>query len=163
MSALGQKQTCAPQKAMSASPPIATIKADMVMDALAGRSKASATFVSGTECLPGHAVEDRTSLRSSSPQKRNFPIVDQRLSAKIANFDSIKVVPETDRSSKSGAHAGFFFDLVEKESETGLGGWGARIRTWEWRNQNPLPYHLATPQQVPEGRGEATSCAAAGP
>ena len=26
--------------------------------------------------------------------------------------------------------------------------WGARIRTWEWRNQNPLPYHLATPQIV---------------
>src|SRR5262249_49595347 len=25
-------------------------------------------------------------------------------------------------------------------------GWGARTRTWEWRNQNPLPYHLATPQ-----------------
>src|ERR1700751_1019757 len=25
-------------------------------------------------------------------------------------------------------------------------GWGARIRTWEWRNQNPLPYRLATPQ-----------------
>ena len=26
-------------------------------------------------------------------------------------------------------------------------GWGARDRTWEWRNQNPLPYRLATPQQ----------------
>ena len=26
-------------------------------------------------------------------------------------------------------------------------GWGGRIRTCEWRNQNPLPYHLATPQQ----------------
>jgi hypothetical protein len=26
-----------------------------------------------------------------------------------------------------------------------VAGWGARIRTWEWRNQNPLPYHLATP------------------
>src|SRR5438876_11845521 len=25
-------------------------------------------------------------------------------------------------------------------------GWGARIRTWEWRIQSPLPYHLATPQ-----------------
>ena len=25
-------------------------------------------------------------------------------------------------------------------------GWGARIRTWVWRNQNPLPYRLATPQ-----------------
>lgn len=26
-------------------------------------------------------------------------------------------------------------------------GWGGRIRTSAWRNQNPLPYHLATPQQ----------------
>jgi hypothetical protein len=24
-------------------------------------------------------------------------------------------------------------------------GWGGRIRTYEWRDQNPLPYHLATP------------------
>ena len=27
-------------------------------------------------------------------------------------------------------------------------GWDARIRTWEWRNQNPLPYHLATSQSA---------------
>ncbi len=27
-----------------------------------------------------------------------------------------------------------------------LAGWGGRIRTSVWRNQNPLPYHLATPQ-----------------
>ena len=33
-------------------------------------------------------------------------------------------------------------------TETGLAGWGARTRTWEWRNQNPLPYHLATPHQA---------------
>ena len=25
-------------------------------------------------------------------------------------------------------------------------GWGGRIRTCGWRDQNPLPYHLATPQ-----------------
>ncbi len=25
--------------------------------------------------------------------------------------------------------------------------WGGRIRTYEWWNQNPLPYHLATPQR----------------
>ena len=25
-------------------------------------------------------------------------------------------------------------------------GWGGRIRTSEWRDQNPLPCHLATPQ-----------------
>jgi hypothetical protein len=30
--------------------------------------------------------------------------------------------------------------------ETALPGWGGRIRTSAWRNQNPLPYRLATPQ-----------------
>ena len=30
--------------------------------------------------------------------------------------------------------------------ETVKNGWGARIRTWECRDQNPVPYHLATPQ-----------------
>ena len=29
-------------------------------------------------------------------------------------------------------------------------GWGARIRTWEWRYQKPLPYRLATPQDLAE-------------
>ena len=48
-------------------------------------------------------------------------------------------------------------------------GWGGRIRTSEWRDQNPLPYHLATPQRlkielVVEPRGDlgrlqAASCA----
>src|SRR5262245_43681746 len=27
-------------------------------------------------------------------------------------------------------------------------GWGGRTRTCEWRNQNPLPYHLAAPHQA---------------
>jgi hypothetical protein len=27
-------------------------------------------------------------------------------------------------------------------AETGLAGWGARIRTWEWRNQNPPVSHF---------------------
>ena len=27
-------------------------------------------------------------------------------------------------------------------------GWGARIRTWECWNQNPVTYHLSTPQTV---------------
>src|SRR5207237_5374713 len=30
--------------------------------------------------------------------------------------------------------------------ERGMAGWGGRIRTSVWWNQNPLPYHLATPQ-----------------
>jgi hypothetical protein len=28
-------------------------------------------------------------------------------------------------------------------------GWGGRDRTYECRNQNPVPYHLATPQLKP--------------
>src|SRR3954470_1800449 len=32
--------------------------------------------------------------------------------------------------------------------KTRLPGWGGRIRTSAWWNQNPLPYHLATPQQT---------------
>src|SRR5256885_14507522 len=27
-------------------------------------------------------------------------------------------------------------------------GWGGRIRTSEWRDQNPPPYHLAAPQHL---------------
>ena len=27
-------------------------------------------------------------------------------------------------------------------------GWGGRIRTSAWGNQNPLPYHLATPHRA---------------
>src|SRR3954452_23779153 len=33
-------------------------------------------------------------------------------------------------------------------------GWGGRDRTSEWRNQNPLPYRLATPQQATNGTAE---------
>ena len=31
---------------------------------------------------------------------------------------------------------------------TGFAGWGARIRTWGCRDQNPVPYRLATPHTV---------------
>ena len=34
-------------------------------------------------------------------------------------------------------------DVVKKKRES----WGARIRTWGCRDQNPVPYHLATPQR----------------
>src|SRR5262249_15380308 len=64
---------------------------------------------------------------------------------------------------KAPGLAGFVGACPDKSPRTGLAGWGARIRTWEWRNQNPLPYHLATPQQVPESRTELSSHAAAGP
>src|SRR5688572_1828436 len=43
-------------------------------------------------------------------------------------------------------------------------GWGGRDRTYECRNQNPVPYHLATPQVTyssPDHRGcRSRPCAA---
>jgi hypothetical protein len=51
-------------------------------------------------------------------------------------------------------------------TETALAGWGAWIRTREWRNQNPLPYHLATPQcspGLPTGRPHLRRHRRAGP
>src|SRR5271170_2694121 len=41
---------------------------------------------------------------------------------------------------------GDFVTSRRYSTEMTLAGWGAWIRTREWRNQNPLPYHLATPQ-----------------
>src|SRR5215472_15672115 len=46
--------------------------------------------------------------------------------------------------------------------ETALAGWGGRIRTSEWRNQNPLPYHLATPHHGPAIGPTESSVRAAG-
>jgi hypothetical protein len=41
----------------------------------------------------------------------------------------------------------------DSRSETGLVGWGGRDRTSECWNQNPVPYHLATPHQAGPRRG----------
>jgi hypothetical protein len=60
---------------------------------------------------------------------------------------------ETYSQSLTSRNAARISDALKFDIETGLGGWGARIRTWEWRNQNPLPYHLATPQYRRIGAG----------
>src|SRR5262249_55261254 len=48
-------------------------------------------------------------------------------------------------------------------TDHGPAGWGARIRTWEWRNQNPLPYHLATPHRHARKAGGRSITAQTGP
>jgi hypothetical protein len=46
------------------------------------------------------------------------------------------------------------FPKIQKcPEETALAGWGARIRTWEWRNQNQaVSFYLST--AVPKKRGK---------
>jgi hypothetical protein len=45
------------------------------------------------------------------------------------------------------------YSSVSDSLKRGLPGWGGRIRTSAWGNQNPLPYHLATPQSCLESGG----------
>jgi hypothetical protein len=47
--------------------------------------------------------------------------------------------------------SGLFFRRPEIAELPRLRGWGGRIRTSVWRNQNPLPYRLATPQYCATG------------
>src|SRR5882757_9767461 len=44
------------------------------------------------------------------------------------------------------AFGGPFSSKEGNSLKRGTPGWGGRIRTSAWGNQNPLPYHLATPQ-----------------
>src|SRR4030095_7913078 len=44
-------------------------------------------------------------------------------------------------------------------SHAGKDGWGGRDRTYECRNQNPVPYHLATPQRKLSSRDDPPAAA----
>ena|ERR1700720_436601 len=45
--------------------------------------------------------------------------------------------------SLSIGNVAHFFIRRAYPTETGVAGWGGRIRTFVWLNQNPLPYRLA--------------------
>jgi hypothetical protein len=51
--------------------------------------------------------------------------------------------------------SGAFSRRPEIPGLAGVRGWGGRIRTSVWRNQNPLPYRLATPQSTPRSASAA--------
>jgi hypothetical protein len=55
---------------------------------------------------------------------------------------------ETLGGVKSPQLAGLSATSEENSLKRRMDGWGGRIRTSAWWNQNPLPYHLATPQQA---------------
>src|SRR5580698_5831267 len=54
--------------------------------------------------------------------------------------------PETIGDEKNPRVAGLSATKEGNSLKRGMPGWGGRIRTSAWGNQNPLPYHLATPQ-----------------
>src|SRR3954449_6558549 len=52
------------------------------------------------------------------------------------------------------------FQMKQRKGDlkSNINGWGGRDRTSEWRNQNPLPYRLATPQQGHRDPAEHPAC-----
>jgi hypothetical protein len=78
MSALGQKQTCAPQKVMSALPPKATAKADMqqtVMSALPPKADmcgATSDVGYGPIADMGPALDGHSDARQDDPDLGEF-------------------------------------------------------------------------------------------
>src|SRR6185312_5916778 len=71
-------------------------------------------------------------------------------------------IAETKRSAEKTHVCAIFHAFSDVMREHRKAGWGAWIRTREWRNQNPLPYHLATPQ-CRHAATRAGSRAAGGP
>jgi hypothetical protein len=70
------------------------------------------------------------------------------------------------RSEQTASPSGCrFFPLLRVQRRSAIGpmlGWGGRIRTSAWRNQNPLPYRLATPQQQLKTDARGTILAGSG-
>jgi hypothetical protein len=94
----------------------------------------------------GRPVEFQTILHSSSPKFGNISNESRRMWALFAAIFEKREYGELPSRSKSAEIAGFPRLCAWEPGHVGLLGWGGRIRTSVWRNQNPLPYHLATPQ-----------------
>jgi hypothetical protein len=109
---------------------------------------------------PHHSVEDRTSLHFLTLQNGHFLGKRERLSGQTWKIGPNSGTLETKERARHPVFAGFLAYSAHKNRETGLVGWGARIRTWECRNQNPVPYHLATPQRIAAMNADRITAAA---
>ena len=61
-----------------------------------------------------------------------------------------------------GGYTALLLKSLKSKFSFKINGWGGRDRTSEWRNQNPLPYRLATPQQAAEARDGSRRAIASG-
>ena len=114
---------------------------------------------------PSRECRDRQSAFKFDPRSAsNFDPLERRVRAVAVAPSELAGVAETAQSHQSRPESPEFADQRLRRAslirgniggshtpgirivETTVAGWGGRIRTSEWRNQNPLPYHLATPQ-----------------
>ena len=86
-----------------------------------------------------------------SNQSRKLAFAPRRLAVRMANPGEAKS-PLICSAEKEGRDkprmSGSVFENRKLLPVRGLPGWGGRDRTSECWNQNPVPYHLATPHQA---------------
>jgi hypothetical protein len=81
-------------------------------------------------------VEDRTSLHFATPENGNFLGNQQRFFCENGDIGSNLGSAETDRGQKTPVFAVVMGCLATLSAETGLGGWGVKIRTTKLPVQN---------------------------
>src|SRR5437763_15902673 len=103
----------------------------------------TSTYVDKNALIPVQACKQPTTLHGSLPtsagNERGPPASRSEALSEHAYRDAAPV-------SAFAATAGSLSALRSRSLEN-LAGWGGRIRTSVCRNQNPVPYHLATPHQ----------------
>jgi hypothetical protein len=113
------------------------------------------------------APHRRNNARKSQPRNRRREIFTHGVeeTARENVSASKKIACDAEKSRKLGRNSTARKDKYYCNIKYLSVGWGARIRTWEWRNQNPLPYHLATPhwRRAAAGMGAAAQQRARGP
>ena len=113
-------------------------------------------FARNTHCLRELPRAIVTAFRadiSRYAQKVNHEMAPERFSRTFCTRERMKTVSPECRRQKSPQIGGKKASLKKYCNVNRLIGWGGRTRTSEWRNQNPLPYHLATPQKLRRRRG----------
>src|SRR5215471_3592298 len=100
-----------------------------------------------------YAVGNRTSLHAPTPKKGILQKSNGDFPQKFECWFRIwerEGLPDGSKNSHGR--------LIGQHRETGHCGWGARIRTWEWRNQNPTVSLLVSARILKKSRNPSHYC-----
>ena len=89
------------------------------------------------------AMQLRSRKFKNRPQRQRDEMR-RKVTERAINFS-----PETTTLSLAHGNRRLFRRAGNAPDYARVRGWGGRDRTSEWRNQNPLPYRLATPHRGP--------------
>jgi hypothetical protein len=149
--ARSSRQVLSVPRPQNASHAVRLDRRSIVRDAVAnGRGKGKSARVGRIRCpvhtaycLPRAAVAIEPSLRPQSPENGNIRGVGRRQSAILPAQKAKREGGDSRQARESPPSAGFLGGPGVGTTNAGLTGWGGRIRTSAWWNQNPLRCGLA--------------------